>query len=165
MTDYTIPRANAPIAGQEAPTIQWYNYLRGIGASTADSNAALLADITIISDKLGSPDGTPENIPPLGNITDISGTQSVTVSGANIKQLALVNDVTVALSNQYYGSNGSGTKGWFDFPAPPPQGVPYFIPDTTSYTVPVNIQALWTIPITLDGSAMLIVNGILAEVD
>ncbi len=113
MTDYTIPRANAPIAGQEAPTIQWYNYLRGIGASTTSSNAALLADITIISDKLGSTDGTPENIPPLSNITSIDGIDSVSVTGANIKQIKLVNDVGTASPVSFYGSNSSGIKGWY----------------------------------------------------
>ena len=112
MTDYTIPRANAPIAGQEAPTLQWYNYLLGLGNTSTASNAALLQDVTIISEKLGSPDGTPENIPPIGNITQIQGIDSIFANGETIVQVSLVNDSSAPGDVFFYGTSSAGSKGW-----------------------------------------------------
>lgn len=44
-------------------------------------------------------------------------------------------------------------------------GVPYKVPDGTTYTVPDGIQALWTVPIELIGTASLDVSGALVEVN
>jgi hypothetical protein len=41
--------------------------------------------------------------------------------------------------------------------------VPYFVPAATTFTVPVNQQALWTIPI--DNEGVIDVEGILVSVD
>lgn len=43
-------------------------------------------------------------------------------------------------------------------------GVPYIVPDGSTYAVPLGIQALWTIPIELLGTANLDVSGHLVEV-
>jgi hypothetical protein len=112
MTDYTIPRANAPIAGQEVPTLQWYNYLLNLGNTSTTNNSALLQDVTIISEKLGSPDGTPENIPPIGNITQIQGIDSIFANGETIVQVSLVNDSNVPGDVFYYGTSSAGIRGW-----------------------------------------------------
>lgn len=48
----------------------------------------------------------------------ITGTNSLT-GGGNIaasRTLALVNDSASPGNTKYYGTNGSGTKGWYDFP-------------------------------------------------
>lgn len=42
-------------------------------------------------------------------------------------------------------------------------GVPYYVPVATTFTVPLYIQGLWTIPIVVDGT--LVVDGYLVEVD
>lgn len=41
--------------------------------------------------------------------------------------------------------------------------MPYYIPAAETFTVPVNKQGLWTIPIVVDG--VLVVDGIIAQVD
>jgi len=46
-----------------------------------------------------------------------------------------------------------------------PSFVPYFVPDGTVFVVPLNAQALWTIPIELDGDAGLEIDGALVEVN
>lgn len=43
-------------------------------------------------------------------------------------------------------------------------GVPYFIPDGETYTVPIYTQALFTLPIELGDGASLVVDGALVEV-
>lgn len=42
--------------------------------------------------------------------------------------------------------------------------VPFFVPDGQSYTVAANKQALFTLPIELDGDASLVLDGALVEV-
>lgn len=42
--------------------------------------------------------------------------------------------------------------------------VPYFVPAGTVFRVPANKQALWTIPIELEGDAGLEIDGALVEV-
>lgn len=49
--------------------------------------------------------------------------------------------------------------------AVPDSAVPFFIPDGDTYTVAANKQALFTLPIELDGDAQLVVDGALVEVD
>jgi hypothetical protein len=112
MTDYTIPRANAPIAGDDAPTTQWYNFLRFLDTRTSSDSGDVQDEITTIAEKLGSPDGTVDNIPPQGNVRSVQGLQSVTAIGASIVQLALVNDITIVDPVYYYGTDSTGTKGY-----------------------------------------------------
>lgn len=112
MTDYTIPRANAPIAGQDAPTTQWYNFLRFLDTRTSSAAGDVQAEITTIATKLGSPDGTVDNIPALGNVTSVQGRQSIVSSGISVVQLRLVNDADVVAPIYYYGTDSTGTKGY-----------------------------------------------------
>jgi hypothetical protein len=44
-------------------------------------------------------------------------------------------------------------------------GVPYLVEDGSSYRVPAGIQALWTLPIELEGDAYLDIEGALVEVN
>lgn len=114
--DYTIPRANAPFSeGGGNPTREWYNYLRFVGAANSTSNAELLNDITIISDKLGSPDGTPENIPAQGSSGIISGLDSVAVQGIlpHVVQINLVGDIQSPGNTYYYGTDTTGAKSFY----------------------------------------------------
>ena len=76
MTVYTLPRANAPIAGTDAPTIQWYNFLRYLDTRTATASGDVQAEITTIAEKLGSPDGSVDNIPPLSSIRGRDGARN-----------------------------------------------------------------------------------------
>lgn len=112
MADYTIPRANAPIAGQSAPTIQWYNFLRYLDTRTSSAAGDVQAEITTIAVKLGSPDGTVDNIPTLGNVSSVQGKQSIASSGVGVVQLNLVNDADTVAPVYYYGTDSAGAKGW-----------------------------------------------------
>lgn len=112
MTIYTIPRANAPISGQDAPTPEWYNYLRYLDTRTSSASGDVQVQVNEIAVKLGSPDGTVANIPPLGSVTSVQGMQSITGSGVHIVQLRLVNDADVVAPVYYYGTDSTGTKGY-----------------------------------------------------
>lgn len=112
MTIYTIPRANAPIAGADAPSSAWYNFLRYLDSRTSTSAGDVQVEITTIAEKLGSPDGTVDNIPPLGSVTSVQGMQSIQGSGIHVVQLRLVNDADVVSAVSYYGTDSAGTKGW-----------------------------------------------------
>lgn len=112
--DYTIPRPNSPFSeGGQSPTHEWYNYLRFLGQG--GGTAALQDEITTISFKLGSPDGTPANIPPLSTGGIVQGIDSIKHTGAlpNVVQLSLVGDVLNPGNTYYYGTNGSGNKGFY----------------------------------------------------
>lgn len=116
MTDpiYAIPRANSPFSnGDGTPTTNWYNYLRGLNVAATGTNADLLNDITIISEKLGSPDGTPENIPPITGISRIIGNGSIAQAGTTIVTLSLVGDVAFPGNTYYYGTGPTGLKGFY----------------------------------------------------
>lgn len=112
MTIYTIPRANAPIAGTDAPSSAWYNFLRYLDSRTSTSAGDVQVEITTIATKLGSPDGTVDNIPPLGNVASVQGYQSIQSTGISRVQLALVNDLDTVNAVSYYGTDSAGTKGW-----------------------------------------------------
>jgi hypothetical protein len=56
----------------------------------------------------------------------------------------------------YQGAQGSGTSG-------EGASVPYYIASTETFTVPENKQALFSVPIIVDG--YIVVDGYLVEVD
>jgi len=99
--------------------------------------------------------------------TEVLGLMSVqvvpTASGQFAVQLA--GDVQSPGVRRYYGTDLSGARGYHEIPDPPDPTVPYFIPDGETYTVAVNKQALFTIPIDLGVGSGLLIDGILAEVD
>lgn len=112
MTVYTLPRANAPIAGDDPPATQWYNYLLYLDERTSSISGDVQIEISTIATKLGSPDGTVSNIPPLGNVTSVQGLKSISSSGLSYVQLTLVNDLQVVSPVYFYGTDSTGLKGW-----------------------------------------------------
>lgn len=106
--------------------------------------------------------------------------------------IRLLGDIPAPAVQSYYGTNEAGNRGWYqrllstladvDVTTPPEAGdalvydgtvwkpgsvdtaVPFFVPDGQSYTVAANKQALFTIPIELDGDASLVLDGALVEV-
>lgn len=81
---------------------------------------------------------------------------------ANVRQVAALS------TSGFVRREGSGT--WTASPitiADLPSGiggVPYFIEDGDTYTVPENTQALFALPIELEGTASLVIDGALVEV-
>lgn len=114
---FAIPRANAPLIVQGGlPSREWYSYWQNLQAdSGGPSNAELAKDIAIISDKLGSPDGTPEGIPVGGGHGTIVGVQSVASAGAlpGVVTLSLQGDQDAPGNTTYYGTDPTGAKGFF----------------------------------------------------
>ena len=140
---YGIPRANAPFSESGAsPTREWYNYLNGLGDASSSSNAELLNDIEIISVKLGSPDGTPENIPPIDGGGQVRGNLSILSQGVlpGIVTLNLQGDVGAPGNTYYYGTNGTGVKSFYSVASA-------FLGTTDNITLTVGSNGVTTVSI------------------
>jgi len=140
---YGIPRANAPFSESgAAPTREWYNYLNGLGDASSSSNAELLNDIEIISVKLGSPDGTPENIPPIDGGGQVRGNLSILSQGVlpGIVTLNLAGDVGEPGNTYYYGTNGTGAKSFYSVASA-------FLGTTDNITLTVGSNGVTTVSI------------------
>ena len=114
---YPIPRPGSPISETgSVATREWYNYWQNLSSdSGGPSTAELENDITIISEKLGSPDGTPENIPPQSDGGKVIGVNSIASIGAlpGVVTLTLQGDSAAPGNTYYYGTNGTGAKGFY----------------------------------------------------
>ena len=164
------------------PWYAWFSQLE------SDVTAGLLPDsvaraaIAVIAKALGSPDGTVEKIPAQSG-SGLTGGQSVLVNG---KTIVLRGDSPAPPLTSYYGSGPSGQIGYQAFADALVQGanitlgvgadgrvtvnaadssVPFFVPTGTTYTVEQNKQALFALPIELEGDATLILDGVLVEVN
>lgn len=169
---YRLPQPNAPfVKSNGAPTVEWFNWLRAFENLFEASDSGLQAQITVIAYALGSPDGTVANIPPfnegfLPTTTVVRGENSVVAFGTLANGLVvftLINDIGSPGNSYYYGTDALGVKGWYLLPVPEDKTVPYRIPVGQTYTVSINKQALFTMPIDVQGS--LVVDGFLVEVE
>ena len=130
MEPYRLPRPNAPfVQGNGAPTVEWYNWLRGFENLFNSSDAGLQAQITQIAYALGSPDGTVANIPPidtngLPTSTMVVGQNSIVSFGTladGLVSLSLAGDVATPGPDKHYATDALGVKGWHAAPAPATQ--------------------------------------------
>lgn len=113
MTNYTIPKPNAPLAeGGTPPRREWYNFLRGLYDLYETSDSTVQAEITALCYKLGSPDGTIDNIPSPSTIQRVVGKDSVISNGLDYVTLNLDGDVLSAPALTFYGAITAGAKGW-----------------------------------------------------
>jgi len=94
-------------------------------------------------------------------VTGLSANGNAVFSGANIN-LGIVSNLHISVGTSGYllQTDGSGNLSW-QTPSSG-QGMPYFIPINTIYTVPQYVQGLFNLPITIEGT--LEVNGILVQV-
>lgn len=154
---FPIPRANAPlIVSGGMPTREWYSYWQNLQAySGGPSNAELANDITIIAEKLGSPDGTPENIPPI-TPTKVEGLDSVavTTSLSGIVQVSLQGDVDTPGNTYYYGTGPTGAKGYYTVAST-------FLGTADNIDLSTNASGITTIAIsaTYPGQASIVTVG------
>lgn len=114
---------------------------------------------------VGTAGGTVTNIATGAGLTGgpITGAGTVALDAASIAALALA-DMSVQSVTQGSGiavDNTDPTRPVVSFTG----GVPYFVADGSTYSVPIGIQALWTVPIELEGTADLDVSGYLVEVN
>lgn len=120
MSGATLPVAKAALVGPGGIAQSYfYSWLQATdyrikaGAANGSGNAEAIKEIAI---KLGSPDGTVENIPPQGNSAIINGSGSIQVDGTlsnGVVNLSLMYDTLNPGVTAYYGSDSSGKRGWF----------------------------------------------------
>jgi len=143
------PRGNAGTATRE-----FYNFLRQLASLTGSE--ALQAEIDAILVRLLELEAAESFL--------INGPASVLVSGqpsSGIVTLTLVGDSTVIDPDTYYGTDSVGERGFYPFPVTD-SAVPYLIPLGETFTVSLYKQALFTLPIDVQGT--LVVDGFLVEV-
>lgn len=153
-----LPNAREPIQpGGAPPTSAWRKYFESLAAQTdnADLQAQLLALAERVSD-LENEDGSANTV--LGRLS----VHSVGTLATGDVVLTLIGDLQSPGNSYYYGTSDVGVKGWHVLPIPPDLTPPYFIPADETYTVAVNKQALFTMPIDVEG--FLDVEGYLVEV-
>ena len=107
----------------------------------------------------------PSDIVALGNITATSFTaNSGVVDFSTTSNVALGDVANVHIgggaASQVLSTDGNGNLSW-QTPSSG-GGMPYFIPINTIYTVPLYVQGLFNLPITIEGT--LEVDGILVQV-
>lgn len=109
---------------------------------TTGTSKVTTADVALTANALSG------GITPVPNTRTISSTGSLTGGGdltAN-RTLSLVNDSTTPGNSRYYGTDSSGTKGYFALPTPPvPQlyTQQWFDPGVTSWTAPANVTSIF----------------------
>lgn len=120
MTDTILPGAHAALVGPDGRAEKYfYRWLQSINSGVNGGNEASTenaTDIRIIATRLGSPDGSVENIPPQGIAAVINGAGSIEVSGtleSGAVNIALFADTQYPGTTWYYGSGPDGKRGWF----------------------------------------------------
>jgi hypothetical protein len=158
MTDLRLPRANqglinlkdGPQGNAGTATRPFYDWMRKVSTETdvAELQAQIDAILLLVEQ--------------IGSGFQILGPNSVRVNGtpqSGTVILSLIGDSSAPEPSNYYGTDESGTRGYW----PIPDGtVPYFIPDGETYTVNLYKQALFNMIIDVEGT--LEVNGFLIEV-
>lgn len=141
------------------PTREGYDFLRSLASAVqVDANVeeirALVAQIQGID--LSSF---------LHDTAQVRGLASVSATGslaAGLVALQLVNDADNPAPASYYGTDAAGAKGFHALPSGG-GSVPYFVPAGQTFSVAEFQQALFSMPIEVEGS--LEVDGYLIEVD
>lgn len=155
-----LPRAGSSFNQGGPPLPEWRRFFESLASLTDDASLqaslnALAARVAALEEE-GSTD-----------IGSVFGRDSIvqigTLQGGNV-YVSLQGDVNAPGNSYYYGTDAAGTKGWHALPVSD-SAVPYFVPDGETYTVALNKQALFTIPIDLGVGSGLVVDGILVEVD
>jgi hypothetical protein len=124
MKDVNLPGARVPLIGAgnltERPFYVWMQSAdRFITANTLAGGEAA-NDIKEIALKLGSPDGTVDNIPPQGVNAVINGGGSIQVDGtleSGVVNITLMYDTLLPGPTTYYGADSTGKRGWFPISA------------------------------------------------
>lgn len=146
-------------SGQPLP-VEFFKFFRSLLTFIAETEGSTidLAALTARVDALEAEGGS---------VGQLLGPNSVQVIGDLNTGDAIVklqNDSGSPGNSYYYGTNAAGVKGFHEIPASD-SAVPYFIPDGETFTVALNKQALFAIPIDLGVGSGLVVDGILVEVD
>lgn len=147
-------------SGQPLP-VEFFKFFRSLLTFIAETEGATI-DLAALTARVDALEAAG-----IGDIGLVLGALSVkhygVLTNGNVT-LTLVGDVDSPGNSYYYGTDAAGAKGFHEIPASD-SAVPYFIPDGETFTVALNKQALFTIPIDLGVGSGLVVDGILVEVD
>lgn len=115
-----LPDAAERLVKQDGTvTFAWYRALQRLAGGVSSQDIA--AFYRKLLERLGSPDGTLENLPPIATgsfltkDTRVEGEFSVDYSGTleqGLVRLSLVADEEAPLPTSYYGTGPLGEKGW-----------------------------------------------------
>lgn len=147
-----LPAWSALPLGQDGRfTREWYSYLTNLELRATGE----VADLSALTARVAALEAGGFN-------ATISGVASVNVTGElsdGSVSITLVGDRATPSPWNVYATNAVGTKGWRQMTEALP---PTFIAAGESYTVPEYRQALFALPIDVEGS--LVVDGALVEV-
>jgi hypothetical protein len=189
MANPIFPRAQASPLGNDGNfTPEWRRLFETLYAFVG-SNSDLSSEIASILERLDELEDGDDATATIQGLVSVQVTGSLS---SGVVQVQLQGDTGSPGNTYYYGTDSTGEKGWFerrldtlvdvDFSTPPVAGdalvhngtawvpgsvdgaVPFFIPDGSTYTVAANKQALFALPIELEGTASLVVDGALVEV-
>lgn len=190
MATPVLPRAQSELVRLDRVTQpEWLAFFRNLRANV-ESNTSAVEQIDAILARLEAVEGGSAST---GAVQGDGSVVANGQLADGLVVLSLENDADSPAATSYYGTDSAGAKGWFqrllssladvDLATTPPavgdalvhdgttwvpgavdSAVPFFIPDGETYTVAANKQALYALPIELDGDAVLIVDGALVEV-
>lgn len=120
MKDITLPGARAALVGAGGLTDPaFYRWMQSIDQNVATNTGNgedTSAEIKAIALKLGSVDGSVQNIPPQGVDAVINGGGSIEVDGTlqnGVVNITLMYDTLLPGPTTYYGADSAGKRGWF----------------------------------------------------
>lgn len=166
MADSTIlPGARAQlVVGQGITSPEFYRLFQAL-AKAAGLTGTLQNQVTQITQVIEDIQGNQGRLM-AGDGIDVTGTLSTGIAVVSLQDSGVTpgtygdaDHMPVVTFDEF------GRAIAADVVALRPSFVPYFVPAGTVFVVPENAQALWTIPIELDGDAGLEIDGALVEVN
>lgn len=156
MTD-NMPKYGEPaVDAQGRITPTWRDYFRRF--SGASSLADVWAAIADIRQQLAQ-QGAGSFLPRSANVIGTSSVQTFGTLADGIVRVQLQGDEETPAASRYYGTDADGERGYHELPS---GGVPYFVPEGSTFRVREYLQALFSMPIDCEG--LLDVEGFLVEV-
>lgn len=157
MTDWMPKFGERLVDLQGRITPSWRDYLRRLtGASSLAEVWAAIVDIRqqLADQRAGS------FLPTTTQVFGQSSIQSFGTLADGIVLVQLQGDEETPAPLRYYGTDEAGTRGFHELPS---GGVPHFIPEGSTFRVREYLQALFAMPIDVEG--ILDVEGFLIEVN
>jgi hypothetical protein len=191
----SLPSAREAItADGQLASVTFRRWLESLGSTASVTAEDIAAIATALGSPDGTVANIPDQDAGVSFVINGGGSVAVTGTlESGVFSVTLANDSANPGATHYYGTDSTGAKGWFerrldtladvDVSSPPSAGdalvydgaawvpgsvdsaVPFFIPDGTTYTVAANKQALFALPIELEGDAVLVLDGALVEVN
>lgn len=153
-----MPKPTEPVSDRTGlMTKTWRDFLSQL--SGASSLAEVWDAINEIRQQLVD-QGAGSFLPSSTQIVGINSVQTFGTLADGMVRVQLQGDDPAPPASRYYGTGEAGELGFHELPS---GGVPYFIPEGSTFRVREYLQALFAMPIDVEG--ILDVEGYLIEVD